>query len=1031
MALVVGVLGGLLASVEAAATQAVRHDPALLAGAGGAYALETRLGPDADAQDATVRDAVDDLGASLVVTRALRSEPRPLTGGDDEAAGGEGDADGAQPSRIVVGYEPAPAEHAELLEGAWPSEPGQGALHAGAAELLGVAPGQVLELAQMPVEISGLWLPARADDPFWAVDPLAATGATDRAAGPLLVDEQTLVELQSDPVVRWTLVPEPGALTAESMAGLAHGLDRLPAVIDATPAVVRGLVTTGELPATATASAQQVDTTRSVVLVPLSLVAVASFAAVVQVGRLLVRVRRRETRILVARGISPRQLALLAAGEGAAVGVAGALLGVAGATAALAVAGLLGTVGGRGTAMLALVGVGGVLGVVAVLAVAAGVDARSVARAPGAGVSGRARAAVGASAALVLTLAAGLGAWQIWLARDGAEEPDPVVMAAPAVVLLALVLLALALWAPLLRLAERAGRASRGLDTWLTRRQVGRRLLAYSVPVALLALASAVPLVAAGYAGTTAGTTRHVETLRVGADLRVTTPDAGRVTERTALRAGDLPQAGQTEESLVLTGAARIGDVGTTLVALPAEHAGLLRGPGSREVAQALRGAGAGSDTLAAGVPIPPGTSAVRLEVVGRSGASAAQALWIDGDLPDVGPQRVGVGAWLAADDGALRRADAGEVAFPVADSLADADLTATELELEVPDGEGWRIVGLDLSMTALEVSTDNEVAVRIAGGPDDLTPSSWRATSTQVDAVPIDDEPLSVAVAIGWGQTGGASAGPVVRLAPAATLAEDGTPVPVPAVLTAALAERLDLRVGDRTTLTINGVSVPVAVVGRLGAVPGTLDELAVVADLGALHAAQIAVGAAASAPGEIWATAPDPASAAATLAVTLPTGWAVTRPSTELSTATGTLVATFRVAATGVLVLALVGSWSVLAAMARERRSEVVALRAVGVSGRRQAWQRMRELGIVAASAIVIGAGTGAGVAAAVGPLLARATVTSAPAGLPLPLAFDVGLLAWASVALAGGVAALAVGCSALVRSQARDLGYREEAR
>jgi hypothetical protein len=255
-----------------------------------------------------------------------------------------------------------------------------------------------------------------------------------------------------------------------------------------------------------------------------------------------------------------------------------------------------------------------------------------------------------------------------------------------------------------------------------------------------------------------------------------------------------------------------------------------------------------------------------------------------------------------------------------------------------------------------------------------------------------------------------------------------------VRAVAVPELLERLDATVGDTVDVTVSGQRVQLEIVGRTPALPGGLAGPALAVDLDALQAFGLRTARAPVAADEIWLAASDPSQVVDLVDVVedqLPRGWTVTSAATSAAVPATSIGVAFWVAAAGAVVLALAGTWSVAGALGRERRGEVVALRAVGLSARQQARSRSAELGLVLGCALVAGLVAGSAVTVAVADLLARITVPEAFAGLssgvhldPLPL---VVLLA----ALLLGAVALAAAQARTVRRQALDLDHREDAR
>jgi ABC-type antimicrobial peptide transport system permease subunit len=128
---------------------------------------------------------------------------------------------------------------------------------------------------------------------------------------------------------------------------------------------------------------------------------------------------------------------------------------------------------------------------------------------------------------------------------------------------------------------------------------------------------------------------------------------------------------------------------------------------------------------------------------------------------------------------------------------------------------------------------------------------------------------------------------------------------------------------------------------------------------------------------------------------------------------------------------VLALAAVTAAISSALRRRRGEVVVLRAVGLSGRQQAWSRRLEVIGVSVAAAVFGLAGGVVVVLLVGNTLARLSVVTAPSTLSVQGRVD-------PVGMAAGVAIVAIALAAAiwvyggaVRRQAADTAYREETR
>ncbi|WP_139122972.1 hypothetical protein, partial [Cellulosimicrobium cellulans] len=263
-ALIVATVGATVGYVQSAATAGARDALAGAEPTARGVQVQTRLADDAGAQDARVREVVDgDLaGVPLTVDRTVRTEPFPLSAASDGPVGDAPAApeEGLAVDRAVLEVDPALPEVAEVA-GEWPSAPRETALHAAAAETLGLATGDVVVVGRSDTDperspgteltVVGTWRPVDPAAPRWFDDPLSVSGADGSVAGPFVVTEATLGGVDTTPLVRWTVVPQASRVVPadlEAAEGASSLRDHLRG--DDTVAV-RGLTVTGDLAATA------------------------------------------------------------------------------------------------------------------------------------------------------------------------------------------------------------------------------------------------------------------------------------------------------------------------------------------------------------------------------------------------------------------------------------------------------------------------------------------------------------------------------------------------------------------------------------------------------------------------------------------------------------------------------------------------------------------------------------------------------------------------------------------------------------
>ena len=271
--------------------------------------------------------------------------------------------------------------------------------------------------------------------------------------------------------------------------------------------------------------------------------------------------------------------------------------------------------------------------------------------------------------------------------------------------------------------------------------------------------------------------------------------------------------------------------------------------------------------------------------------------------------------------------------------------------------------------------------------------------------------------------------------------------PAPVPLLVSSSLAEALDIGTDDTFELTLSGARIPVVAVGSSGTVPGALEPYAALLDRGALAATLIRQAGDPALTSEVWlaagppgATVPTDAVARlaqeATAAAEATGGTVRDRPvvTTPGSGTTDTAVpvrVSFWLAAAGATVLALAGVLAVAVATLRQRRGEVIVLRAVGLGPAAQARARSAELIAVGLVALAVGAVAGWGVSRFVAGGLAAATLTGIDAAPPARFVLETAGAGLVLAAAVAGLVLVAAGVGGRVTGQARDTTYREEVR
>ncbi|MFC9880902.1 FtsX-like permease family protein [Streptomyces libani] len=959
---------------------------------------------------------------------------------------------------LTAGHWPGPAAHGRLPV----------ALPEAAAARLGVAPGRRFTLdnrlsgpAHLAVEVTGVYRPKDRADPYWKLDDLGGRGvrtAGFTTYGPLLTDPAAFRGgSPAQDSVGWLATADFRSLTADRLAELAAAAGPAPKALMADPAFAGRATVTTDLPAALGQLQRALLVNRSTILiVALQLILLAGYALLL-VARMLSAERTGETALLRARGASRRRIAGLALAESlllaapAAVGaplLAGPLRQLLAGQGALARIGLPLDTGL--TAPVWLTGLGVALG--CALAVAAPALLRTGADGPrrrrartlpgGTGVSsprtglktwGRTGADLG------LLVIAGVAYWQLQRQTAGGEGTgsgvltgdfagqlgiDPVLVAAPALALLAGTVLTLRLLPLAARIAERGAAGGRGLAAALAGWQISRRPLRGAGPVLLLVLATALGMLAIGQGASWDRSQDDQADFRAGAAVRVL--------------AGRTPPLGQGGAYAAVPGVAAALPVGqsglelsdgrsSSLLALDARRSAgalLLRGdlvgggadgPRGRAADGVLR-AVAPNHGPPAGVQLPPGSDRLRLTAALRSlralppgpgqQSPGQQSAGRDtGPVPatlsvlvtdrhgipytvPLGPLAAdGAPHTLSADLGAAAGAPAGRPAGPLrlTGLLVDTDqspvshrqrLTVTAVEAATGHGPA-RSLAAPAALAWKARITDESSSVGEPSGPRagrSQVPDGGLLSQTYDTGARLDD----------WG-----AAVTTVRI----TAAHPARP-PLAAVATEAYLRDSGSRTGSLVEVPVNGSPLKARIIRAVRALPGPADAPdpgGLLVDLGAVNEALSDRGALPLTATEWWLHPRPGASAEVVEALrdrpdTDP-GQVLVRdeiagqlhddplglgPQTALTAAAAVAVA-----------LAAVGFAVSAAGSVRERAREFAVLRALGAPRPQLARMIVAEQGVLIALALGVGAALGTVLTRAVVPLI----VLTEQAGRPVP--------------------------------------------
>lgn len=849
--------------------------------------------------------------------------------------------------------------HARLVAGRWPAGGGiEAALPAPAARAMRLSPGRTITLHSriggppITVTITGLFEARHADDWFWGGDRLVTTG-TERLGyttfGPLVVPPATFsARFAGTVTARWLVSPSLGEIRSGEPADVAARARALPAALGGAYSVKSSAADL------LTRVGRALLVARSTLLIPALQLVVLAVYTLTLVARLLAEHRRVEVMLMRARGASARQIAGLAVTEGL-------LLCLPAAVAApfLAPPLVRAVAGGTATPPPAVpswsTAIAGALACAAALSLPAlsGVRRTYVAALAERGRGERRAALQRAGGDLALLVVAALAVWQ--LAHYGgpvtATEAhglgiDPLIVAGPALALLAGGVLILRLVPVASRAGERATAHGRGLAPAVATRQVSRRPLRTAGPTLLLVMT-----VAVGVLSVTTGVTWRQSQIdqadfQAGTDLRVTAPtdEASPQAAGQGGRFAALP--GVTAVSPVLRAFGGTGGADVTVLAVDAAKiTGMLRTPFPADPARLA----AGRTGVAVPVPGRPSRLSVGVRADGTGGPVELSMV-----VTDAFHVTYEVDAGSVPADGRTHTEDVdlapaaghgGVIAYPIAVrgfrfSYAGAsgdrpgDLTVTMPALRPPAGVHW----------AGKATTVTGIAEDLRFGPGGL--------------MSVRLPPASVA---DWQSP---------QLTGSALVRGGQADAPLPAIVTRDLAARAHVGVGGRLSLDQGGIAHPVTVAGIVPALPSVAPGApAVMVDWAALGDRALAAGVPAPVPAEWWLADRDTAPTVKALTGQTVVDRAALRR--ELRDAPlgrglrGALILGFGAA----LVLAAIGFAVHTAVSARERAGEFAVLRALGAGGR-------QVLGLVAVEqAFLVGLGLTGGLL--LGIVLARLVV------------------------------------------------------
>ncbi|MFI1442116.1 FtsX-like permease family protein [Streptomyces fructofermentans] len=945
-------------------------------------------------------------GLPVRVTTLLRSGPYALPTALRAASEREGNPDlthfaalDRAQVRIVAG---------RLPRGAGTAGPVEAALPQSAARRLGISPGARLTVTDrlsgpaVRVLITGVYRPVDLAAPYWQLDDLGGRGVKVSGYttyGPLLTTAGVPASGRvSVGASGWLASADYSSLTAGRVDSLREAARSGSAELRKRPALSGATVVATALPEVLDRVERSLLVTRSSMLIVAGQLGLLAACALLLVARLLGSERAAETRLLRARGATRARLAGLAALEALlicvpAVAVAPLLSGPL--TRLLVGLGALGRTGvrvdvpvaGRPEVWVVAAGVAGLCALaVAVPAWRASYADAVAVRAAGPAAALRAGADVGllAVAGVAFWLLAGQRSGAVSADREGVLGVDPLLVAAPALVLLAGTVVALRLLPWPARVGERLLARGRGLTAAMVGWQFSRRPMRAVGPVLLLVISVALGVMAIGQGASWQRSQADQADFRAGAGVRVLTSGSGGAGRADVY--ADLPHvdavAPAVRGSVALSGSR----TATVLALNTAEADGAVLARSDLSDGPLL--AGLAPRGTPAGIRVPKGTARLTLTAALRGTARGPGA-----DVTLTVRDRYGTSyelpsGHLAADGRPQRLTpDLDGARGPLA-------LTGLTLSTSQPAGRAARH---RLVLDSLTATADDGGVRRLS------LPAKW-ATAIEGDAV--DIAPTDGARPTRPRIT---SAAPLTLTYSTGHLPPDVSPAAVPlevrmqvvqpaapeiaAVATDRYLTASGAREGQRVDVAFDGRSVPVRIVRSVSALPTTEDTAqdggALLVDLRAVNRVLQARHEAGLAPTEWWLRTAAPGAAAAAVR-----GLPDVEP--EQVVVRDEIAAQLRgdpfgaapeaalLAAAAVTVAFASLGFAVSAAGAvRGRDSEFAVLRALGASRRRLARLVAVEHGVLVALALLVGMALGAVLTYALVPLV----VLTGQAARPVP--------------------------------------------
>jgi hypothetical protein len=931
--------------------------------------------------------------------------------------------------------------HARLVAGTWPADtrPGQPvgvAIPAADTAPLGMRVGQRLRLVdgvnqrQALLQVTGVYQPFAPSGSYWGLDLLSPSGITVqtgfRTFGPFIAQPAALTTGQLTPTeVSWLVTPDVSRIHPGQMPGLET---RLQAALGQLSQAQ--LAATTSLPQLLSGVGTSYDVARSLLAMSALELLLVAAAAMALTARLLAAQRSDEGALLDARGLTRRQLSLLSLAEALVVVVISA-------TAGAVIGNLLAVPLESGGVLRAerqhLAGAGAAIWwpaiTVAILALiilawptvvpAAATAAARRGRQPVIALITRAGVDVALIALAVVT------GWQLRrysvIARgaSGSLGIDPVLVAAPPLILIGAALIPLRVVPAAARLGDRLSERGRRLVTALATWEISRRPVRQAGPALLAILAVGTGTLALAQAKSWTESVHAQAASQVGADVRVNLPSGAELANASSVLGSHTVQAAMPVSAFD-------GGLGGQVVALDSRTASrvvLLRSDQASVPAPALWRML--TPSRMPGIPVP-GRPA-RLALTTR--VSLAAPSWDLSPLTVTVSVQAADGVVYALPAGSLRANGTSQVLVADVPAPARASpplrLLGVQVGYQMPGysgaGQAKALAGHQVTLTIAGLSAAGESGAfppRFATG---AALAGWRHTAISStlagNNLASGKQPailtweaaggsaLTISFSPGYGHLITKKGEPPVPISATLSSVTPSSSAPLPAVATTSFLASANDVVGAALNVAVGNARIPVIVVAAIKSFPTAGPNGVLIMDQGSLQAA-VAARSAPPLPVTSWWLS----TASQQVPPGIPAAQVTSLRQVNARMQSNLLSAAPQRAVLGLFIavalLALLGFSVSVAASISERRARSALLSALGVTRTAQARQLCLEQLFLALPAAAAGLLVGVVIAH----LLVPAVTITNRATLPVPPALVYVPAGWA-IALAALVAATPV--------------------